>query len=96
MATAILKSYRKDPQAVLDYSIDWGTLGWLVGSDTLTAVTWTVPAGLVKDSQTNSSTTATVWLSGGTAGTDYDVTCHVTTVGGRQDDRTLRIQVREL
>lgn len=96
MATSILRTYRKDPDAVLDYSVDWGSLGWLIGGDTISAVTWTVPAGITKTSQTNSTTVATAWLSGGTAGVDYDVVCHITTAGGRQDDRTLRIQVREL
>ena len=96
MATSILRAYRKDPSAKLDYTIDWGTLGWLVGSDTIASATWTVPTGLTKDSSSASSTMATVWLSGGTAGVDYDVVCHVITVGGREDDRTLRIQVREL
>lgn len=95
MATAILKSYRHDPQAKLDYSIDWGSLGWLVGGDTLATATWTVPAGITKVSETNTTTTATVWLSGGTVDTDYDVVCHVVTGAGREDDRTLRIQVRQ-
>lgn len=96
MPTAILRAFRKDPQAKLDYSIDWGTLGWLVGGDTLSSASWTVPSGLTKVSETNSTTSATVWLSGGTDGTDYDITCHVVTVAGREDDRTLRIQVRQL
>lgn len=94
MATGILQAYKHDPQAKLDYSIDWGSLGWLVGGDTLASATWTVPAGLTKVTETNTTTTATVWLSGGTAGEDYDVVCHVVTVAGREDDRTLRIQAR--
>ncbi len=60
----------KDPDAVLDYSIDWTT--WLAG-DTLATSVWTVPAGITKDSETNTTSKSTVWLSGGTAGEVYEV-----------------------
>lgn len=90
-----LKSFPKDPAAVLDYTIDWDADDWL-GSDTITGTpVWTVATGLTKDSQSNTTTTATVWLSGGTANTDYDVACKITTAGGRTDERTIRIQVRQ-
>lgn len=85
-------SFSKDPEAVLDYTIDWSD--WL-GTDTISAVSWTVEAGITKDSEGNTTTSATIWLSGGTAGTSYEVTCHITTAGGREDDRTLRIDVEE-
>lgn len=85
----------KDPDAVLDYTIDWDADDWL-GSDTITGTpTWTVDSGLTLSSQSNTTTTATVWLSGGTVNTDYDVACKIVTVGGRTDERTLRIQVRQ-
>lgn len=95
----------KDPEAVLDYHLPWAA--WLDG-DTLSSVTWTVPAGLTKDSQSiNASsvtidgtthaanTVATVWLSGGTAGNDYTVECKVVTAGGRTDERSFRVRVVE-
>ena len=84
----------KDPNSVLDYVLDWNT-HWLATGDTISASTWTVPAGITKDSDTNSATTTTIWVSGGTAGTDYDLLNRVVTTGGRTVDRTLRIQVRE-
>lgn len=82
-------SWIKDPGARLDYTVDWED--WL-DSDTIASVTWTVPTGLTKESQSNTTTAATVWLSGGTAGTDYAVVCHIVTVAGRLDDRTLTIR----
>lgn len=82
----------KDPQAVLPYSINWTT--WL-GGETITASTWTVAEGITKDSDSFSGTVAIIWLSGGTAGTDYLVTNHVTTDGGREDDRSILILVRQ-
>lgn len=84
----------KDPAAVLDYAIEWAE--WLPPGDTLTGSTWTAETGIdITDDTQFSQTRAVVWLSGGTAGTKYRVTNHVTTSGGRQDERTLLIQVVE-
>jgi hypothetical protein len=84
--------YIKDPDAVLDYSIDWS--GWLDG-DAIVTSTWSVAGGITIDSTTNTSTVATVWLSGGSAGRSYKIVNHIVTSGGREDDRTLEIVVRE-
>lgn len=88
---------RKDPDAKLDYALDWGAK-WLPAGDTITAATWTVPEGLTQETNPAPSITdgkiTTVWLSGGTAGQDYTVTCRVTTAQGRTDDRSLNIEVR--
>lgn len=90
---AVLRTFIKDPDARLDYTIDWATNGWL-GSDTIASVAWTVPTGLTSDANTSTTTTATIWLLGGTANTDYDVACKITTTAGRTDERTIRLQVR--
>jgi hypothetical protein len=82
----------KDPDAVLDYSMDWAT--WL-GSDTLATSVWSVPAGLTKVSDTLTATATIIWLSGGTAGQVHDVRNRITTAGGRTQDDTLRITIRE-
>jgi hypothetical protein len=90
-----LRTFTKDPGAVLDYSFDWTVDGW-IGADTITGTpVWTVPAGITKDSQSNTTTVATVVISGGTAGANYDVSCKITTAGGRTDERTFRLQVRD-
>jgi hypothetical protein len=54
-----------------------------------------VPSGITQYSTSNTTTTATIWLSGGTAGQDYEIVCQITTAGGRIDQRTVKIQVRE-
>ena len=82
----------KDPDAVLDYTVDWET--WL-DSDTISASSWTIPAGLTEDSDTFGDSTATVWLSSGTAGGNYSITNHITTAAGREEDQTLIIRCRE-
>lgn len=84
--------FTKDPHAILDYTIDWGT-NWL-GVDTIDTVSWTVPTGIVKVSQSNTDQRATVFLASGTAGQSYDVICRIVTDGGRQDERTITIMVR--
>ena len=82
--------FTKDPDAVLDYVIDWSA--WL-GVDTISTSTWTVAAGITKVVDTKTTTTATIWLSGGTAGTSYTVADKIVTAGGRTDERTLTIFV---
>lgn len=85
-------SFVKDPSDRLDYQIDW--TAWLDG-DTISASAWTVPSGLTQYSAANSTTVATIWLTGGTAGSEYLVTNQITTAGGRIKQRGLRIIVRE-
>jgi hypothetical protein len=85
-------SFVKDPDAVLDYAVDWAA--WL-GTDTIATSTWTVPTGLTKTTDTKTATLATVWLSGGTDGSDYQVANKIVTAGGRTDERTLTIKVRQ-
>ena len=82
--------FEKDANAVLDYTIDW-TL-WL-DSDTISTSVWSADSGITIDSSSSDTTSATVWLSGGTAGTVYMVTNRITTAAGRTDDRRLLIRV---
>ncbi|WP_020474238.1 phage fiber-tail adaptor protein [Zavarzinella formosa] len=85
-------SFNKDPSARKDYQVDWAA--WLV-SDTISAVVWTVPAGLTNYATSNTTTSATIWLSGGTHGTNYLVTCQITTAGGRIEQQSFTIQCRD-
>lgn len=86
-------TYTKDPDDVLDYTRSWSA--FLATGETITTSTWIVPTGITKDSDTNNSTSATIWLSGGTDGTEYELTNRIVTSAGRQVDRTFRIIVRE-
>lgn len=87
--------FTKDPDAVLDYKFDWSS--WLSTGETISSTTVTAETGLTVDSNsiTDTSTSVTVWLSGGTANTNYDVTCQIVTSASRTDDRTMTIRVRE-
>lgn len=95
------------PDAIRTYGLDWS--GTLASGDTLASVAWTVPAGLTLVSQGANSeivtegrnsyaagTLALVRLSGGTAGTDYTLTCAVVTAQGDRDSRSVRLPCRVL
>jgi hypothetical protein len=83
----------KDPDAILDYTLNWST-EWLEG-DTISTATWSASTGITVVSSTITGGLTTVWLSGGTAGRQYEVQCRITTAGGRKDDRTLLITCAE-
>lgn len=83
----------KDNNATLDYQWDWSA--WLQAGETITMATITVQTGIVKDSQSNTSSTVTVWLSGGTVGTTYKVDGRITTSLGRIDERYFTISVMD-
>lgn len=86
-------TFVKDPNARLDYSVNWTR--WLDG-DSLQTVSWfiTPPTGLASVSTSNTTGIATIWLASGTAGQVFQVRNHIITAGGREDDRTFTIIVR--
>ena len=86
-------AFEKDPDAVLEWQYNWHN--WLPSGDSIASATVTVSDGITIDSQTNTSTAVTVWLSGGSEGTTYYLTCHIVTSMGRVDDRTISIFVVE-
>lgn len=90
-----LATFIKDPGATLDFYIEWAS--WLSTGDAVSDADWTADTGITIGSgeyaPSVSGTKATVWLSGGTAGTKYRVTCRLTTTAGRIDDRSITINV---
>ncbi len=97
-------TFLKDPDAVLDYKFDWAALtngsgdsDWLGSGETISTFTLTVDSGLTRDSEgkTDTNTSITFWLSGGTAGVDYAVACKIVTSDSRTDERTMKFQVRQ-
>lgn len=84
---------KKDPDATLDWVWDWNE--WLDEGETISTSTFFATVGLVITQSSNTTKTATVWLSGGTAGQVYQVTNRITTSSGRTDDRSITIRVEE-
>lgn len=99
-----MPTYIKDPDAVLDYVADFaalrngrGSTDYLVTGETISSHTVTTSgAALVVDSSalTDSSSSVTLWLSGGVIGVDYNVTIRIVTSASRTDDRTITISVK--
>jgi hypothetical protein len=79
----------KDPNAVLDYKFDWSA--WLAVSETITSSTWTVPAGITKQSDTHDTSSTTIWLTSGTAGITYMLVNEIVTNQGRTENRSLSL-----
>lgn len=102
-----LKWPAKDPNEILDYSIDWSRF---LGNNTITAVSWyfydaddnkTLVAqnqtvnGLRSGPQVFTNTIATIVLEEGTNNVEYRITCAITFGSGLVAERTVRLQVRE-
>lgn len=85
--------WTQDPNAILDYTLDWSKL--LVTGDVLVHASFIPDPGLSVLSENFTDTLATVWLLNGLVGQLYNVICHITTAGGRQDDRTFQIVIKE-
>lgn len=94
-------SFNKDPDAILDYSIDWSE--WLNPGEGIASSAWEVSgSGLTIGSgsyaPTVSGTSTIVWLLGGTVGTRYKVTNHITSDSSpaRSDDRSFYVYITQL
>jgi hypothetical protein len=98
----------KDKDETLDFSIDWSR--FLSGSEILSSVAWkikdadgekvdfdpsTTVNGLTLQTQSNTTTVATVYLQDGTDNTQYTLYCNITTSTGRVAERPVKIRIRE-
>lgn len=86
-------NFIKDPNAELDWQFNWED--WLAVGETISTATFTVDDGLTVNSTGHDDTVATIWVSGGTAGNVYRVTCHIVTSATRTDDRSINIRVMD-
>lgn len=61
----------KSPDAVLDYTLDWSDM--LASGESISSSAWgtSSPTGLTVDSDSETATTTTVFVSGGTGGVEY-------------------------
>lgn len=84
----------KDPDEIRAYVIDWSDH---LGSDAISTSAWTVVSGSVSvsGSPTNTTTTATVKLTGGTIGETVELLNRITTAGGETLDQSIRVRVRK-
>ena len=90
----VLKNFIKDPDATLDYAFDWGE-EWLESGEVINTHIVTVDTGITKDSSSDTGSIVTIWLSGGTAGVNYNIACKIITSLNRTDERSITIRCRE-
>jgi len=88
----------KDPEAVLDYAIDWGA-EYLGEGDLLAASLWWVepdePDGVAIAGDDFSPAVSTVKAAGGVPGRIYRLNNRVVTQNGRIDDRSIVLRVEK-
>ena len=91
----------KDPDAYLDYSIDWSD--WMPNGDTIATSTWSIetiagdanPMTTDQNTLNPSTSIATVYLDAGSAGNNYTITNTITTTNGLTDERFFRVFVKQ-
>ena len=88
----------KDPDAVLDYSIDWGA-EYLLGGDIIADSQWSVdpaePGGVSIAGSDFDATTSTVKAAGGSPGRIYRLVNEVVLDSGRIDSRSIVLRVEK-
>ena len=92
-----------DPNEIQAYSVDWSR--FLNTGDTISSVAWLVngtitPSYGITDNltlvqPTNTTTVATVRITGGTVGQRYKISCRVTTADGLIYERSINLTILE-
>lgn len=97
----------KDPDEVLDYSVDWSRF---LNGATISTVTWYVDNssgvktaiaagqtvnGIQNVAQTISNGVATINLGLGTNNIEYKFTCQITDNSGNIAERVIRLRIKE-
>ena len=84
--------FKKDPDAVLDYTFDWSEYLTPL-ADTIATATFIADTGLTTSNPSHTTTAATCFVSGGTVGSSLNLTCRIVTTGGRTDDRSITLKI---
>ncbi len=88
--------FTKDPDAAVDYGVNWG-LDYLQQDEIILTSSWSaVPADTLSlSSESNSGTETGVFIAGGVTGHTYLLGNRITTSNGRTDERSLTIRIVE-
>ncbi len=93
-----------DPQEILDYTFDWSNFldGEGSPSDAISSSTWAIspmeagsPSEPVLASESNTATTATVYVSNCAAAGVYQLTNAVVTAQGRTAERSITLRCEQ-
>lgn len=92
---AVLETYLHDPEAKLDYSIDWSA--WLSEGASIASSSWKLSPddGIITQETVDlAGKVATCFVSGLSAGTKYTLTNQIsTTPNGQIDERSVALKV---
>ena len=87
-----IPSIEKVSTSRLDYSFDFTE--WLAAvDDTIISYVLTAETGVTIDTDMLIGGIITAFISGGTVGRSYLITCEITTADGRIDSRSIKIMV---
>ena len=92
----MLGSFTKDPNGVREITIDFADF---LGTKTISAATWIIPAvgDLVKESESNTTTTSSVILSAGRLNAEVKSVCRITfgpSSPAEKTDRTILVVMK--
>ncbi len=82
----------KDPDEITLYGVDWLDR---LGSATITASSWIVPADITQSNASYTDTQTTIKLAGGVLGSIYRVTNRITTSDGETLDQSIDVEIIE-
>ena len=85
----------KDPDDDLDYVFDWSD--WLDDGDSIESYVIEADDGITihDDSLNEDANMVVYWVSGGDVGSEYSVTCQITTKIGRIRSRTVIFRIKQ-
>lgn len=87
----------KDPEAALDYGVDWGS-EYLV-EESIASSEWGIepdePGGLAIESDRFDAASTTASLQGGVAGRVYRLVNRIETSSGKRDARSFTVRVEK-
>ena len=86
-------SIDKDPESILDYSMDWSA--WLLGVEDSISTYTVVGVDCTVQNSSKNGNVLTAWISGGTIGQSASVTFKIVTAGGRTDERTVYFNIKQ-
>lgn len=102
--SSVPPNFVHDPNARVDYAIDWGTpsltssRSWLEPDEAITSSVWSISdpsMTVVPKDDGSASGSCSAWVSGTPSTNPVQITCHVTTSAGRQDDRSINLIIAQ-
>lgn len=83
-------TYQKTSAEILDYTVSWVDF---LGTDTIATSVWSLDAGITQVSESETTTTTSIFVSGGATDKTYTLTNTITTAGGRTAVRSFMLSI---